>query len=243
MKSKKPSLWKIIKEDLSQPEKQDPAFRSKIELFFNYPGVWSIVNYRLANALHVKGFKRFARIIMGINQFLTNVDIHPAATIGRRIFLDHASGIVIGSTTIIGDDALIYQGVTLGGVSLEKDTKRHPTLKNKVVIGSGAKVLGNISIGENSRIGSNSVVVKDVPDNSTAVGIPARVIIKRTEDTCPTSHNKIPDISKELLIYLAKRVEVLENALSEDNGKYKNIIKKDKEIENAYEYFVRVLKE
>lgn len=236
-------LFKLILEDLSQPIKQDPAFRSKIELFFNYPGVWAIINYRIGHALYKKGFKRFSRILMGINQFLTNVDIHPAATIGRRIFLDHASGIVIGSTTIIGNDALIYQGVTLGGVSLQKDTKRHPTLKNNVVIGSGAKVLGDITIGNNCRIGSNSVVVKDVPDNSTAVGVPARVIIKRHEDICPADHNKIPDISKELLIYLAKRVSVLETILLEDSQKYKELIQKDKNLEHAYEYFIKILKE
>lgn len=241
--SNKLSTWKLIKEDFAQPIKQDPAYRSKIELFFNYPGVWAIVNYRIGHLLHKKGFKKLARVIMGISQFITNVDIHPAATIGRRAFLDHASGIVIGSTTVIGDDALIYQGVTLGGVSLEKNTKRHPTLKNNVVVGSGAKVLGNITIGDNCQIGSNSVVVKDVPDNSTAVGIPARVIVKRQEDNCPTSHNKIPDVSKELLIYLAKRVAVLESILLEDSEKYKNLIEKDKELEHAYEYFVKVLKE
>ncbi|MBS9778939.1 MAG: serine O-acetyltransferase [Campylobacteraceae bacterium] len=239
----KPSLWQLIKEDFSQPKAQDPAYHSPVELFFNYPGVWSIINYRIAHSLHVKGFCTLARVIMGFSQFLTNVDIHPAATIGRRVFLDHACGIVVGSTTVIGDDVLIYQGVTLGGVSLEKNTKRHPTLKNNVVIGSGAKVLGNIIIGENSRIGSNSVVVKSVPDNSTAVGIPARVIKKKTEDNCPTSHDKLPDIGKELLVYLTKRVELLESALLEDSEKYKNLIEKDKELEISYENFIKALKE
>lgn len=237
------STWKLIQEDLAQPIINDPAFRSKIELFFNYPGVWAIVNYRIANSLHVRGYQRLSRLIMGLTQFFTNVDIHPNATIGRRVFLDHASGIVIGSTTIIGNDVLIYQGVTLGGVSLEKNTKRHPTIKNNVVIGSGAKILGDITIGNNCRIGSNSVVVKDVLDDSTAVGIPARVIMKRSEDTCPTSHNKIPDVSKELLIYLAKRVSVLESIMLNDSKKYKDLIQKDKELENAYEYFLKILKE
>ncbi len=237
------SLYALIKEDFTQPIVQDPAYRSKIELFFNYPGVWAIVNYRIGHALYKKGLKRLARVIMGLSQFLTNVDIHPAAQIGRRVFLDHASGIVVGSTTIIGDDVLIYQGVTLGGVSLEKNVKRHPTIKNKAVIGSGAKVLGNISIGQNARIGSNSVVVKDVPDNCTAVGIPARVISKRAEDKSPTAHNKIPDISKEILIYLTKRLEVLENALLDDKKKYKELIKKDEELEHAYKNIIKVLKD
>ncbi len=238
-----PSLLSLIKEDLSQPIEQDPAFRSKVEIFFNYPGVWAIVNYRIAHALHKKGFKRLSRIIMGITQLITNVDIHPEATIGRRVFLDHATGIVIGSTTIVGNDVLIYQGVTLGGVSLQKDIKRHPTIEDKVVIGSGVKVLGNITVGKNSRLGSNSVVVKDVPPDSTAVGIPARVIVKRSEDTCPLFHNKIPDISKELLIYLLKRVEVLEKVALEDSDKYKKLIKQDKELENAYKNFLNTLKQ
>ncbi len=239
---KKPSLFELIKEDLSQPIVQDPAFNSKIELFFNYPGVWAVVNYRIAHALHLKGFKRLSRVIMGATQFLTNVDLHPNATLGRRVFLDHASGIVIGSTTIIGDDVLIYQGVTLGGVSLSKDIKRHPTIKNNVVIGSGVKVLGNITVGENCRIGSNSVVVKDVPDNSTAVGIPARVIVKKSEDNCKADHNKIPDISKELLVYLAQRVAVLEKIMLEDSEKYQDLIKQDEELEKKYENFLKALK-
>ncbi len=236
-------LYELIKEDFTQPINQDPAYRSKIELFFNYPGVWAIVNYRIGHFLYEKGYKKIARVLMGISQFLTNVDIHPAAKIGRRVFLDHASGVVVGSTAIIGDDVLIYQGVTLGGVSLEKDVKRHPTLKSGAVIGSGAKVLGDITIGKNSRIGSNSVVIKDVPDNSTAVGIPARVLEKRSEDTCQTSHNKIPDINKELLAYLMKRVAVLESILLNDSKKYKDLISKDKELEEKYEYFLKVLKD
>ncbi len=239
----KPSLFKLIKEDLSQPILNDPAFRSKIELFFNYPGVWAIVNYRVAHELRQRGFNVLSRVIMGFTQFLTNVDIHPGAKIGRRVFLDHASGIVIGSTAIVGNDVLIYQGVTLGGVSLAKNTKRHPTIKDNVVIGSGVKVLGNITVGENCRIGSNSVVIKDVPDNSTAVGIPARVIVKKSEDTNKTAHDKIPDISKELLIYLTKRVGILEKIVLKDSKKYKDLIEQDKELDQAYENFLKALKQ
>lgn len=173
------NFWGIIKEDFSQPKAQDPAFNSSIELFFNYPGVWAVVNYRFAHFFYIRNFKRIARMISGISQFLTGVDLHPGAKLGRRIFIDHANGVVIGQTAIIEDDVLIYQGVTLGGTSLEKGIKRHPTIKKGVIIGSGAKVLGNITIGKNAKIGSNAVVVKDVGANLTAVGIPAYIIEER----------------------------------------------------------------
>lgn len=243
MQKNKISLWKLIKEDLSMPSRSDPAYRSAFELFFNYPGVWAIVNYRVAHYCYTREFRSIGRIIMGLTQLITGVDIHPQAVIGRRVFLDHAVGIVIGSTTIIGNDVLIYQGVTLGGVSLEKNIKRHPTIKNNVVIGSGAKVLGNIVVGDNCRIGSNSVVVKNVPDNSTAVGIPARVIIKRNEDVCRTDHNKIPDINKELFAYLVKRVAVLESVVLKDCDELKDIIEKDRELELVYENFLKTIKD
>lgn len=210
------SLWEKIKEDFSQPILHDPAINSKVELFFNYPGVWALANYRIAHAVHVKGFKTLARAIMGISQIVTNTDIHPASTIGRRVFIDHAFGVVIGETAIVGDDVLIYQGVTLGGVSLDRGVKRHPTIGNHTVIGSGAKILGDILIGENCRIGSNSVVVKSIPDDSTAVGVPARVI-EKGRDKSPMAHNKIPDINKELFIYMFKRIKILEEAVLTTN--------------------------
>src|SRR5690554_5535413 len=137
------TLWQLIKEDFRVPKLNDPVLDSNFELFFNYPGVWAIINYRVANRLYYKGFKKLARFISGLSTFLTKTDIHPACTIGRRVFIDHAIGVVIGATAIIEDDVLIYQGVTLGGVSLNKG-KRHPTVKSNVVIGSGAKILGNI---------------------------------------------------------------------------------------------------
>lgn len=233
------SLWGLIKEDFSQPLLNDPAINSKVELFFNYPGVWAIANYRLAHALHVKGFKVLARIIMGISQIITNIDIHPACTIGRRVFLDHAFGVVIGETAIIGDDVLIYQGVTLGGVSLERGVKRHPTIGNSTVIGSGAKILGDIVIGQNCRIGSNSVVVKSIPDDSTAVGIPAR-IIEKGRDKNPMAHNKIPDINKELFIYMFKRLKILEEIIQINYGDAKT---KDDELEIIYKSYLESVKE
>ncbi len=233
------ALWTKIKEDFSQPILHDPAFNSKVELFFNYPGVWALVNYRLAHALHVKGFKTLARVLMGLSQIVTNIDIHPACTIGRRVFLDHAFGVVIGETAIVGDDVLIYQGVTLGGVSLDRGVKRHPTIGNKTVLGSGVKVLGDIHVGENCRIGSNSVVVKSIPDDSTAVGIPAR-IIEKGRDKNPMAHNKIPDINKELFIYMFKRIKILEEAILKNHGDAKI---KDDELELIYHSYLESVKE
>ena len=232
-------LWAQIKEDFAQPVLNDPALNSKIELFFNYPGVWALVNYRIAHTLHVKGFKVIGRAVMGLPQIITNMDIHPACTIGRRVFFDHAFGVVIGETAVVGDDVLIYQGVTLGGVSLERGVKRHPTIGNKTVIGSGAKILGDIKIGENCRIGSNSVVVKSIPDDSTAVGIPAR-IIEKGRDKSPMAHNKIPDINKELFIYMFKRIKILEEAVLTTN---KDLKIKDDELEAIYKCYLESVKE
>ncbi len=163
-------IWSLIKEDLKQPALKDPAFNSKWELLFCYPGLVALVLHRIAHALWVKNFKLIARMISGINLFLTKVDIHPGAKVGHRLFIDHAIGVVIGETAVIGDDCLIYQGVTLGGLSLEK-TKRHPTLENNVIIGAGAKVLGNITIGQGAKIGANAVILRDIEPNSVAVGI------------------------------------------------------------------------
>ena len=233
------SLWEKIKEDFSQPILHDPAINSKVELFFNYPGVWALANYRIAHALHVKGFKTLARALMGISQIITNTDIHPACTIGRRVFIDHAFGVVVGETAIVGDDVLIYQGVTLGGVSLDRGVKRHPTIGNHTVIGSGAKILGDIIIGENCRIGSNSVVVKSIPDDSTAVGVPARVI-EKGRDKSPMAHNKIPDINKELFIYMFKRIKILEEAVLTTN---KDLKIKDDELEAIYKCYLESVKE
>ncbi len=234
------SLWHIIKEDFQTPWKNDPAIRSKFELFFNYPGIWAIINYRIAHYLYMKKFHFIARILMGITQVITNIDIHPRCKIGRRVFIDHGVGVVVGETAIIGDDVLIYQGVTLGGVSLDKDVKRHPTIKSGAVISAGAKVLGNITIGANAKVGANSVVIKDVPDNSTAVGIPARVITKG-KDKSQLSHNKIPDINRELFIYLSKRLSVLEDAII--NHHENIIVKRDDELEKIYQDFISTMKD
>jgi serine O-acetyltransferase len=231
------SLLELIKEDFSLPKKNDPAFRTNLELIFNYPGIWAIVNYRVANALYKKNFKRLARFVSGLSQFLTNTDIHPACTIGRRVFIDHAFGVVIGETAVLGDDILIYQGVTLGGVSLSHG-KRHPTIRSNVTIGAGAKILGNITVGENSKVGANSVVITDVPSCSTAVGVPAR-IIKRKDTKCLLDHNDLPDISKEMFGYLLKRVAILEHALTDKACI--DISTRDNELEDIYKNFIEAM--
>ena len=234
---KKLSLWQTIKEDFSVPKLNDPVLDSNFELFFNYPGVWAIINHRVANKLYYKGFKKIARAISGISSFFTKTDIHPAATIGRRVFIDHAIGVVIGATAIIEDDVLIYQGVTLGGVSLNKG-KRHPTIKSNVVLGSGAKILGNITIGANSKIGANSVVVVDVPENSTAVGVPAR-IIKKDGRRDKLAHNELPDINKEMFKYLIERIAHLEHSIKKDEECTEE--EKNNILEKEYNNFIETL--
>jgi len=230
-------MLRTIKEDFLVVYKKDPAIRSKLELFFNYPGIWAIFWYRISNKLYKNGFKTLARFIMGLSQILTNIDIHPGATIGRRVFIDHGIGVVIGETAIIGDDVTIYQGVTLGGVSLNKG-KRHPTIENEVVIGGGAKVLGDITIGKGSKIGANSVVVKDVPPYSTVVGIPGK-IVKRKENE-PLSHNKLPDIDKELFVYLFERIKILEETLQKEDIE---ITQKDEALAKKYEEYIKSIKQ
>ena len=231
-------IFSEIKEDFSNVYKNDPAMCSPFEFIFNYPGVWALFWYRISHRIYRKGFRTIARIIMGFNQLFTGIDLHPAARIGRRVFIDHGVGVVIGETVIIEDDVLIYQGVTLGGVSLERNIKRHPTIRRGAVIGGGAKVLGNIIIGEDAKIGANSVVVRDVPDNSTAIGIPAHVV-EKGRDKDPHSHNKLPDINKELFEYLMKRVAVLEHVIRQDNAE---VLEQDIELENIYESFIKAMK-
>lgn len=226
--------FSLIKEDFLNVKRNDPALHSTFELFFNYPGLWALLFHRLAHWLYKKGLRFLPRFISAVGQFLTMIDIHPAATIGRRVFIDHGMGVVIGETSIIGDDVIIYQQVTLGGVSTSKG-KRHPTLENNAVIGAGAKILGNITIGANSKVGANSVVVKNVPADSTAVGIPARVL-KRGFDKTPLSHNKLPDVNKEIFEYLLKRLAIVETAV--ETGDHKHIKEKDHALEELYDNFI-----
>lgn len=226
--------FSLIKEDFKNVKENDPALHSTFELFFNYPGLWALFFHRFAHSLYKMGLRFLPRFISAIGQFLTTVDIHPAAQVGRRVFIDHGVGVVVGETAIVGDDVVIYQQVTLGGVSLDKG-KRHPTIGNNVVIGAGAKVLGNINIGDEAKIGANSVVIKNVPAGATAVGIPARVL-QCDKTTTKLNHSAIPDVNKEIFEYLLKRIEILEDAV--ESGESKDIKKKDHDLEVNYDNFI-----
>jgi serine O-acetyltransferase len=171
-------MFSQIQEDISSIIERDPAARSRWEVLTCYPGLHAVVMHRWANACWRAGFKWLGRFISHMARGLTGIEIHPGATIGRRVFIDHGFGVVIGETAEIGDDCTIYQGVTLGGTSLSKGAKRHPTLGRGVIIGAGAKVLGAFTVGEGAKVGSNAVVVKEVPPGATAVGNPARIIEK-----------------------------------------------------------------
>ncbi|MBN2768222.1 MAG: serine O-acetyltransferase [Campylobacterales bacterium] len=233
------NLFSLIREDFRNVKENDPALKSRLELFFNYPGLWALLFYRIAHSLHKKNIPYLPRLISGLGQFLTIIDIHPAATIGRRVFIDHGVGIVIGETAEVEDDVLIYQQVTLGGVSLEKG-KRHPTIKSGAILGAGAKILGNIIVGENAKIGANSVVVKNVPDNCTAIGVPAR-IIARGFDQNKFSHNKIPDINKEIFEYMFKRLAIIEAAIKTKDASH--LKDDDAQLDEIYELFINSLKD
>lgn len=171
-------MW--LKDEIKNISKRDPAVKSKLELIL-YPSLHAVIFHKLAHFLYRKRFFFLARFISQFSRFLTGIEIHPGAQLGKRIFFDHGMGIVIGETAIIGDDCIIFHGVTLGGLSSNK-VKRHPTLKNNVMIGAGAKLLGDITIGNNVKIGANSVVLKNIPDNTVAVGIPARIVPKFSRD-------------------------------------------------------------
>ncbi|MCE5300937.1 MAG: serine O-acetyltransferase [Spirochaetia bacterium] len=192
---------------------RDPAAKNIFEVIFLYPGFHALINHRMAHFLWKLKIPLLPRIISAFSRFLTGIDIHPGASIGRRFFIDHGMGVVIGETAIIGDNVLLYQGVTLGGTGKEKG-KRHPTLGNDIVIGAGAKVLGNITIGNNVKIGAGSVVIRDVPDNCTAVGVPARVArIGEHKPEDSLKHGELPDMEAIEVRKLAKKVNELEKIL------------------------------
>jgi len=214
-----PGLWATLKEDLSCVFQRDPAARSKFEVLTTYPGVHAILTHRLSHRLWLSGWRFLARFLSFLGRTLTNVDIHPGATIGRRFFIDHGAGVVIGETAEVGDDVTLYHGVTLGGTSWNKG-KRHPTLASGVVVGAGAKILGPISIGERVRVGANSVVVKDVPADRTVVGVPGRIVDTRAgglrpENGISLDHNLLPDPVAKSIACLIERIEMLEKELAE----------------------------
>lgn len=229
------NLFRKIKEDFLNVKRNDPALHNTFELFFNYPGLWAMFFYRISNVLYKLGLRFIPRFISAIGQFLTTVDIHPAATIGCRLFIDHAVGVVIGETAIIGDDVVIYQQVTLGGVSTSPG-KRHPTIEDNVIIGTGAKVLGNITIGKGAKIGANSVVVKDVPPFATAIGVPARIINCENRNS-KLRHDMLPDVNKEIFHYLIKRIAVLEETIK--TGNIELMEKEDHELSEIYSTFIK----
>jgi len=205
-------MFRAVREQIETVFRGDPAAKSAVEIFFCYPGFHAILWHRCAHRLYTAGFPLLARIVSQFNRLLTGIEIHPGATIGRRCFIDHGMGVVIGETTEIGDDVLLYQGVTLGGTGKEKG-KRHPTIGDNVVIGTGAKILGNITIGSHTKIGAGSVVVHSVPDNSTVVGVPGRVVRLRVDTGDYLEHGTLPDPEGQLIDDLSKRVEQLEAQL------------------------------
>lgn len=198
-------------QEIRVAQKRDPAAKGFLEVLLLYPGLHALIGHRIAHALYKMRLNFCARYLSQLMRWATGIEIHPGAQIGRRFFIDHGMGVVIGETAIIGDDVLMYQGVTLGGTGLEKG-KRHPTIGNNVVIGGGAKVLGNITVGENSYIGANAVVIKDVPANSTVVGVPGR-ITKQDGKKIDISldHIHVLDPIMQQIEEMEKRIEKLEN--------------------------------
>jgi serine O-acetyltransferase len=197
--------------EIRAAQKRDPAATGFFEVMLLYQGLHALISHRVAHGLYKMRLFFFARLLSQFSRWLTGIEIHPGATIGKRFFIDHGTGVVIGETAVIGDDVLLYQGVTLGGTGLEKG-KRHPTIGNNVVIGGGAKVLGNITVGDNSYIGANAVVIRDVPPHSTVVGVPGRITKqdgKRIEISL--DHIHILDPLMQSIEELQKRIERLEN--------------------------------
>ena len=205
-------MCKRIKEDIRTVFKGDPAARSVLEVLTCYPGLHAIWGHRISHFLWNHHMRFFARLLSHWTRFFTAIEIHPGATIGRRFFIDHGSGVVIGETAEIGEDVLIYQGVVLGGTSLNKG-KRHPTIGNKVVIGTGAVVLGAITVGEGAKIGSGSVVIKPVPGGATVVGIPGRVVDEHHKPLLDLEHGNLPDPVADIIRLVLNEQSKLEERL------------------------------
>lgn len=213
-------MFKRMAEDIQTAFREDPAARNIIEVILCYPGLHAIWMYRLAHFFWIHGWKTLGRLISHLSRFITGIEIHPGAKIGRRFFIDHGMGIVIGETTEIGDDVLMYQGAVLGGTTHEKK-KRHPTIGNRVIIGAGAIVLGAIEIGEEARIGSGSVVVKPVSKGATVVGVPGKEVQVKLPKVMPLidlEHGQLPDPVAEVVNILLKKQKELEERISKLEG-------------------------
>ncbi len=219
----RPMLFKSFREEIDSILLRDPAARSRLEVLLCYPGLHALIFHRLAKAVWLRGFKVLGRFISHIGKILTGVEIHPGATIGQRLFIDHATGVVIGETAEIGDDVTLYHGVTLGGTSLHKG-KRHPTLENGVIVGAGAHVLGPIKIGEGARIGANAVVLADVPRGVTMAGIPARIVMRRSKKhegeffAYGVSDEHLPDPVARAVETLRGQINALKDRVDELSG-------------------------
>lgn len=210
-------MFETLREDLRVVFERDPAVRSALEIVLCYPGFHAMLFYRFANWLWRNEFFLAGRFVSHLGRFFTGIEIHPGATIGKGFFIDHGMGVVIGETAEIGDNCTLYHQVTLGGTSWAKE-KRHPTLGNNVVIGSGAKVLGPFKVGDGSKIGSNSVVVKEVPENSTVVGVPGRMVIsegKKVEAKVDLEHGQLPDPEAKAISCLFDQIRTLEQKVKE----------------------------
>lgn len=205
--------WQTLWADIDVIFTRDPAARNWIEVLFCYPGLHALMLHRVGNWLYSRELPFLPRFLSHLGRWLTGIEIHPGATIGKGVFIDHGMGVVIGETAIVGDYCLIYQNVTLGGTGKDKG-KRHPTLGDNVVVGTGASVLGNIRIGDRSRIGAGSVVLKDVPDNCTIVGIPGRIVSQKSNPD-PLAHHKLPDVEAKLIRTLIDRIATLEQQVQD----------------------------
>jgi serine O-acetyltransferase len=214
-----PSLVALIREDVASVLEHDPAAKSRLEIYLCYSGLHAVWFYRINHRLWKHGLLLLARWLSQVARFFTGIEIHPGAELGRRLFIDHGVGVVIGETAIVGDDVTLYQGVTLGGTGKEQG-KRHPTIEDKVVIGDGAKVLGNIVVGRNCRVGAGSVVLRSVPENSTVVGVPAHIIFRNGERVVITDPKQINDPLSEALAAVATEVNKLRERVQQLEGSH-----------------------
>jgi serine O-acetyltransferase len=209
------SLFDRVREDINSILERDPAARSRVEVLLCYPGLWAVWIHRIAHWLWGANWRLSARLLSQFTRFFTGVDIHPGAQLGRRLFIDHATGVVIGETSIVGNDVTMYQGVTLGGTG-KQHGKRHPTVCDGVFIGNNANLLGNITIGENSRVGAGSIVLSDVPPDSTVVGVPAHIVYRNGKRVLITDPHEVKDPLSDVIIALANRLERLEQRLGSE---------------------------